>query len=319
MKFPKLLLTIFIAIIFYVNSYSQVSEQWTRYYNSPTNGNDQVRDMVIDKSGNVYLTGISSTSTTGNDFATVKYNSSGIEQWTARFNSQAGFSDVPVSMAVDPTGNVYVTGHKGLGGSAGLINTVKYNSSGVQQWIARSGDSVYWASPGAVTLDNSGNIYVGGSIKTYQTDDGSYFLAKFNSDGDSIWKRTYDPSVYPQGFGSGITNLQVDGNFIYAAGKAYHTDGLFTVYTALTIIKYDLNGNAVWTHIDSLINGSDEVVEMDIDLSGNIFVTCSYGLDILIFKYNSSGVTDGRHHCPNPRSQAPGRSSPKKRGPAFLR
>ena len=272
-----------------VNATSQVTQQWTGYYNSPTNGSDQVRDMAVDNADNVYVTGKSSASATGNDFATVKYNSAGVQQWAVRYNSQSNFSDLPVGMAVDGSGNVYVAGSKSLGGSYGLINLVKYNSSGVHQWTVRCGDSVYTASPGAVALDGSGNIYVGGLIKTYSTDDGSYLLAKFSPNGDSIWKRTYDPSVYPQGLGSGITCLKVDGNFIYAAGKSYNTDGLFTLYTSLRIIKYDLNGNTIWMSNDSLINGSDEVVGMDIDPTGNIFVTCNYGTDILTFKFNSAG------------------------------
>jgi len=245
--------------------------------------------MVIDSEDNVYVTGRSSASTTGNDFATVKYNSAGIQQWAVRHNSQSNFSDLPVGLAVDGSGNVYVAGSKSLGGSYGLINLVKYNSSGIHQWTVRCGDSVFTASPGAIALDASGNIYVGGLIKTYSTDDGSYLLAKFSPNGDSIWKRTYDPSIYPQGLGSGITCLKVDGSFIYAAGKSYNTDGLFTLYTSMRMIKYDLNGNTVWMSNDSLINGSDEVVGMDIDPSGNIFVTCNYGTDILTFKFNSTG------------------------------
>jgi hypothetical protein len=291
MKTINQLILIFTLCISFasVNANSQVTQQWTGYYNGPTNGSDQVHDMVIDSEDNVYVTGKSSASNTGNDFATVKYNSAGIQQWAVRYNSQSNFSDLPVGLAVDGSGNVYVAGSKSLGGSYGLINLVKYNSSGIHQWTVRCGDSVFTASPGAIALDASGNIYVGGLIKTYSTDDGSYLLAKFSPNGDSIWKRTYDPSIYPQGLGSGITCLKVDGSFIYAAGKSYNTDGLFTLYTSMRMIKYDLNGNTIWMSNDSLINGSDEVIGMDMDPSGNIFVTCNYGTDILTFKFNSTG------------------------------
>jgi len=291
MKTINQLILIFTLCISFasVNANSQVTQQWTGYYNGPTNGSDQVHDMVIDSDDNVYVTGKSSASNTGNDFATVKYNSAGIQQWAVRYNSQSNFSDLPVGLAVDGSGNVYVAGSKSLGGSYGLINLVKYNSSGIHQWTVRCGDSVFTASPGAIALDASGNIYVGGLIKTYSTDDGSYLLAKFSPTGDSIWKRTYDPSIYPQGLGSGITCLKVDGSFIYAAGKSYNTDGLFTLYTSMRMIKYDLNGNTVWMSNDSLINGSDEVIGMDMDPTGNIFVTCNYGTDILTFKFNSAG------------------------------
>ncbi|MEO6694162.1 MAG: dockerin type I domain-containing protein [Ignavibacteria bacterium] len=284
------LVLLFCCVLFSINAHAQVSQQWAGYYNSPTNGMDYVNAMTIDNSNNIYVTGVSRTSTTGKDFATVKYNSAGVQQWASRYNYQSNYPDVPVAMAVDNSGNVYVTGTSGLGGPYGFTNIIKYNSSGTQQWTARCGDSVYSAYTGAIALDASGNIYIGGNIQAYRTDDGSFHLKKFSPAGDSIWKRTYDPSIYPQGLGSTINCLKVDGNFIYAAGKATPTDGLFTVYTSLTIIKYDLNGNSQWVSVDSLVNGSDKVVDMDIDLSGNIFVTCYYGFDIVIYKYSPSGV-----------------------------
>jgi len=280
----------FCCMILSVNISSQVTQQWARYYNSPTNGMDYVHAMTIDNSNNIYVTGVSRTTTTGKDFATVKYNSAGVQQWAARYNYQSNYPDVPVAMAVDNSGNVYVTGTAVLGGPYGFANLIKYNSSGILQWTARCGDSTYVAYSAAIELDAAGNIYIGGNIQTDRTDDGSFHLKKFSPAGDSIWKRTYDPSIYPQGLGSTINCLKIDGNFIYAAGKATPTNGLFTVYTSLTIIKYDLNGNSQWISVDSLVNGNDQVVDMDIDPSGNIFVTCNYGEEIVTYKYSATGI-----------------------------
>ena len=65
-KFYKLLVTIVFLITFFANvSISQVSQEWINTYNSPTNGPDNPVAMTVDNSGNVYVTGVSSTSTTG--------------------------------------------------------------------------------------------------------------------------------------------------------------------------------------------------------------------------------------------------------------
>jgi DNA-binding beta-propeller fold protein YncE len=64
--------------------------------------------MTVNSSGDVYVTGESS-----GDYAMIKYNSSGQEQWVARYNGPANFDDYATAIAVDRLGNVYVTGATG--------------------------------------------------------------------------------------------------------------------------------------------------------------------------------------------------------------
>ncbi len=64
----------------------------------------------MDGSGNVYVTGFSMAVEHQNDYATIKYNSSGVQQWVARYNGPGNLSDKAISLAVDGSGNVYVTG-----------------------------------------------------------------------------------------------------------------------------------------------------------------------------------------------------------------
>ena len=89
--------------------------------------------MAIDISGNIYVTGCSGTSlyynTFSYDYATIKYNSLGIEQWVVRYSEYGNYDDVASAIAVDSSGNVYVTG-----GSIGFMigydyATIKYSQS----------------------------------------------------------------------------------------------------------------------------------------------------------------------------------------------
>ena len=95
-------------------------QQWVARYDGPAYGEDRVSAMAVDSMGNVFVTG-QSTSFTRSDFATVKYNPDGIEQWAARYDGPAHGSDIASDLAVDRSGNVYVTGRsEGVGTAAGF-------------------------------------------------------------------------------------------------------------------------------------------------------------------------------------------------------
>jgi uncharacterized delta-60 repeat protein len=170
-------------------------EQWVSRYNGPGNEWDCAAALAVDASGNVYVTGNSATikynsdgvqqwanvsgadalvvDTFGNvyvtgeiedDIATVKYNSDGVEQWVARYNGPANGFDDAAALAVEGSGNIYVTGTSEGSGTDVDFATIKYNSEGFSQWVARyngPGNSNDYAV--ALAADNSGNVYVTGS------------------------------------------------------------------------------------------------------------------------------------------------------------
>ena len=57
-------------------------EVWIARYNGPGNSADEASALVLDGAGNVYVTGRSNGAGTGEDYATVKYNSAGLELWS---------------------------------------------------------------------------------------------------------------------------------------------------------------------------------------------------------------------------------------------
>ena len=73
------------------------------------------------------------------------------------------YADRAFDLAIDNSGNVYVTGGSGSGGTGVDYATVKYGPDGNQLWVARyngpenSGDYAC-----ALAVDNSGNVYVTG-------------------------------------------------------------------------------------------------------------------------------------------------------------
>ena len=87
------------------------NEIWVRRYNGPNNGTDQANDLTIDGSGNVYVTGYSGGGSLGMDYATIKYHPNGDTAWVMRYNGSANDWDYAQAIAVDDSGNAYVTGY----------------------------------------------------------------------------------------------------------------------------------------------------------------------------------------------------------------
>ncbi len=107
------------------------------------------------------------TGSDNNDYATIKYNSLGVQQWVQRYNGPANADDAAKSIAVDNSGNVYVTGASEGNGIFSNYNdyaTIKYNSSGDSVWVQRyNGPVNYEDYANSLAVDNSGNVYVTGS------------------------------------------------------------------------------------------------------------------------------------------------------------
>ncbi|PYJ00008.1 MAG: hypothetical protein DMF00_09270 [Verrucomicrobia bacterium] len=206
-------------------------QQWVARYNGPGNSGDFASAIVVDSSGNVYVTGVSTGSGTGWDYATIKYNTSGTQQWVARYNGPGNLDDVAQAMAVDLSGNAYVTGKSQSSNGDTDYATIKYSASGAEQWVARykgPGNSEDIAT--AIALDGSGNVVVTG----YSTGSGTgydFATIKYNGSGTQQWVDRYNGPANGTDAGYAIT-VDTSGS-AYATGERTSATG-----TDYATIKY---------------------------------------------------------------------------------
>jgi len=158
-------------------------------------------------------------------YATVKYNSAGVEQWVARYDR--GSRDVAQGVAVDGSGNVYVTGFSTGGFSDSDYATIKYNSGGVQQWVAVYNVSDYDEAH-AIALDNLGNVYATGESKgaAGNTD---FATVKYDANGTELWVARYDAPAH--GYDSSYRVVLDTSHNVYVTGASSDNDYTTIKYT----------------------------------------------------------------------------------------
>ena len=263
--------------------------QWQRSLGG--NSSDYGYSVAVDSSGNVYVVGM--TFSTGPGVGAIliaKFNSSGTLQWRRTLGGSG--SDYGYGIAVDSSGNSYVTGYTTGGGYGNDdIITAKYDTNGNIQWQRILGGTGNDGAD-AIAVDSSGNAYVFAHTESAGAGNYDMLVAKYNSSGSIQWQKTV-------GTGPGILEwsqgIEVDssGN-IYLAGYTIGSGVGAGSYDFL-ITKLNSSGAFQWSRT---LGGSslDYGRAIAVDSSGNVYVTgetASTGTGMyegLIVKYDSSGT-----------------------------
>ncbi|MGA3094069.1 MAG: SBBP repeat-containing protein, partial [Dehalococcoidales bacterium] len=261
-------------------------------------GTDNVYAIAVDGSGNVYVSGYSTATwgapvrayTSGYDAFAAKLDSSGNLLWNTFLGDNG--TDYGQAIAVDGSGNVYVSGYStatwGAPVRAYTAGTdafaAKLDSSGALQWNTFLGASGEDYGNG-IAVDGSGNVYVAGysnatwgtsPVRAYASETDA-FAAKLDSSGALTWNTFLGTSGYDYGYA-----IVVDGSGnVYVAGRSSTSWGApvraFTVSgfnTDAFAAKLDSSGALTWnTFLGG--SGNDYVYGIAVDGSGNVYVAGS--------------------------------------------
>jgi hypothetical protein len=249
-----------------------VYEAWAARYNGTGNGYDESKAVAVDNSGNVYVAGTILGSGTLHDWATIKYDSAGQQQWVALYNDFNNPDAQVSAMTIDGSGNVYVTGASGISNVYYDCTTIKYNSAGQEQWVARFNAQPHgYAAGTAIAVDSSGNVYVAASVSNQPN---TVFCAtiKYNASGEEQWVAEYHGGAnadYPAA-------IAID-----KTGNAYVTGASYTCPSSdYLTLKYNSIGQEQW--VERYPGGGASAIA--VDGSANVYVTGA-----VTIKYNSDG------------------------------
>ncbi|XHR83383.1 MAG: SBBP repeat-containing protein [Gloeotrichia echinulata GP01] len=260
--------------------------------------NDAPTGIVVDSSGNTYVTGyfyntatFGSTTLTSdvnlysNPFVT-KLDSSGKFLWAQKFSNSSGLGgpfDPSTDITIDASGNTYITGNFSGTATFGNItltsgvnqfffNTAdafitKLDSSGNFLWAQKLGGTSNDAAKG-ITVDASGNTYVTGTFSdtatfgsTTLTSAGNSdgFITKLDNSGNVLWAKKFGGTSLDNGY-----DIAADG-----AGNTYVTGG-FTSTATFGDITLTSNGSAFGNPFITKLDSSGKF------LWAQKFVTNSY-------------------------------------------
>ncbi|MDI6804520.1 MAG: T9SS type A sorting domain-containing protein [Bacteroidota bacterium] len=192
----------------------KISSEGLLLWTSPYAG----EQIAVDQLGNIYLT----RHTMDEKYNTMKLNSSGVLQWNVFYSRMPNGIARPSHIAIDKYSNVYVTGYSRATGTALDFTTIKYDSTGVEQWVQfYQGGGV----PRKIVIDSLGNIYISGS---------KYLTLKYNQAGTLIWVARYHPSQTSNSYVQDI-NIDSKGNIYVAAETLELSNGVDISYSA---VKY---------------------------------------------------------------------------------
>jgi hypothetical protein len=275
--------------------------------------------IAADSAGNAYVTGQTYSSNfptisgsfdtsfgSGSDAFILKLNSTGTSLFYSTFLGASG-SDYGYDIAVDTSGNAYITGrgYSGYPTTTGAFDTnyggwgdaiiTKINPRGTSLVYSTFIGAGSWDWGNSIAIDNSGNAYIAGatwSSSSFPTTSGAYdtsynswqdgFMVKLNALGQGISYGTYIGGG-DEDYGNGVA-VDESGD-IYVAGRTESSD--FPVsqdaYNSssnggidLYVLKIDPNSTGQNDLIYSTYvggNDDDYGYDLGVDSSGNTIVT----------------------------------------------
>ncbi|MCE1164839.1 MAG: T9SS type A sorting domain-containing protein [Bacteroidetes bacterium] len=211
------------------------------------------------------------------------------QEWLKKFKgTTSNGTNFGNCIAFDKLNNIYVAGCVTNNQAYSDYVLIKYNSSGNQIWQkSYNGQSSSDDLLSSLFVDDLGNAYVTGSSHKSGSDDDCVTI-KYDSSGNLKWINVYDYGVNRNDYGKAI---RVDKNRnVYVFGQSSIT----SEENDLILIKYDTTGIKKWVRRYSGFNINNVPSDLELDNSGNIYVTGSSmsgetGWDFVTIIYSTSG------------------------------
>ena len=256
---------------------------WVNRFNGPGTTIDHAIAVVADSSGNVFVTGDSSVFGSAQDYTTLAYSNAGAPLWTNRYNGTGNFHDIATALAVDNSGNVFVTGYSWGIGSGYDYATVCYSNGGGPLWTNRyNGPGNFDDIATALVVSSNGNVFVtgySGGTNTYPYDY-DYTTLAYSGAGVPLWTNRYSGPGRSRDQPSALL-VDTTGN-VLLTGASIGSAGDYDYAT----VAYSSEGAPLWTNRYAGPGSTNDFATAINVNSSNVFVT-GYSADEVLIRYRT--------------------------------
>jgi hypothetical protein len=237
---------------------------------------------IANDGSSFYAIGTINTGAGGDDYAVVRFNSSGNIVWQKILSETNGNAEDATGSSVDSSDNIYLTGYSANTTGSYRASLAKWNSSGTLQYQREftTGSQNHFGT-GVVAKGN--NVYVCGQGSAAVD---AFVLSYSQSANDVTWQKRLAASSSSDSF-QGIAADSSDN--LYLAG--YTGSG----FNRGLVAKYNSSGTLQWQR--KIVQAGSEgtnFYEVAIDSSSNVYAlgdtNVSGARRLIIVKYNSSGT-----------------------------
>lgn len=293
--------------IFIAKYSAEGAHLWSKTFGSPVVtgfATDTGYGIAVDTNDNsVVVTGVYDTSVDfgggllnpvgGVNLFLVKFRSDGVHGWSKRVVGANGA--VPHAVAIDKTGNIFLTGEfyspvnfgNGMVTNYGVSNSdmfvAKYSTNGGNLWVKHFGRVATQCRGHSVAVDVAGDVIIAGVTTDTNSFGGALLggrgmedivLAKYSGvDGSHRWSTSFGSLYYDLPFGVAVDSA---GRITITGAVRKPIDfggGILPVVSGRNIFvaNFNANGSHRWSKIYG--NGSESGAAVAVTPDGRIFVT----------------------------------------------
>jgi hypothetical protein len=211
------------------------------YYNNVRNTHDHITDLVLDQQGNVIIAGTSYYKSDSSESFILKYNTHLTLLWGKTYVDRIVVDKEWNDVAVDDSGNVFVTGKR----------TMKFSAAGELQWTQLGADGM--------VVDSWGRLI------TAVNQASSWMIEKYDRDGSNVWGMAYEDGTT---MGPIVKMIIDDVDNVYICGTKSWPNTLWHT------VKMNALGTTMWSaDVASPAGNKGYVYDLAVDRKRNVYVT----------------------------------------------